>query len=311
MLSSLRTFAPFCDLHKVTKVVEYKRRYEQVLTTEPKYSPQPPHKPIAGELRIIKKMRDYYMQPRWQKRHGSCDCPVVPNCFDSYYRNKDFEDEAWSSDDEEGVREYYVNVGEELGGYDKKVFTESILTNEEIKKGKILIPYSGVVTKESFHEDHGTKIASRCGDVFKRRYDSDYDSDDPYASPERPVKKVQQFKEGKFKTTKNMETRIWKFEFEEAAYDKVDEELQWRLLHDKLKAFFCDGECGAPEHWMLVSEVTFCYDCMHDPCVCMSELKYDIVEKAYFRYDRNNKPLYFTGAKKGDKKDTSAKKPGK
>ena len=82
---------------------------------------------------------------------------------------------------------HYVNVGEALGGYDKKVFTESILTNEEIKKGKILIPYSGVVTKESFHEDHGTKIASRCGDIFKRRYDSDYNSDDMYASPERPV----------------------------------------------------------------------------------------------------------------------------
>ena len=55
MLSSRRTFVPFSDLHKVTKVVEYKRRYDQVLTTEPKYSPKPPHKPIAGELRIEKK----------------------------------------------------------------------------------------------------------------------------------------------------------------------------------------------------------------------------------------------------------------
>ena len=64
-----------------------------------------------------------------------------------------------------------------------------------------------------------------------------------------------------------METRIWKFEFEEAAYEKVDKELQWRILHERQEAFFCDGEYGAPEHLMLVSEVTFCYDCMHEPCV--------------------------------------------
>ena len=308
MLSSRRTFLPFSDLHKVTKVVEYKRRYEQILTTEPKYSPDHPHKAIAGELLIVKKKRDYYMQPRWQKRHGSCDCPVVPNCFDSYYKNKSFQDEEWSSDDEEGVREYYVNVGEEQGGYDIKVFSESILTNEKIEKGKILIPYSGIVTKEAFHQDHGTNIASRCGDVFQRKYDSENDSDDPYASKERPVKKVQQLKEGKYQTTKNMETRIWKFEFEEGSYRKVDEELKWRFLHERNEAFFCDGECGAPEHWMLVSEVTFCYDCMHEPCVCMSELKFDTKEKAYFRYDRNGKRLYFTGKRKGEKENTSERK---
>jgi hypothetical protein len=35
-----------------------------------------------------------------------------------------------------------------------------------------------------------------------------------------------------------MEKQTWKFEFEEAAYDKVNEELKWRLLHERKEAFF-------------------------------------------------------------------------
>jgi hypothetical protein len=62
---------------------------------------------------------------------------------------------------------------------------------------------------------------------------------------------------------------------------------------------------------MLVSEVTFCYDCMHDPCVCMSELKYDRNAKAYFRYDRTGRRLYFTGEKKEQDDRSKGKKQGK
>jgi hypothetical protein len=125
------------------------------------------------------------------------------------------------------------------------------------------------------------------------------------------VKKVQQLREGKFRPTKNMEKRIWKFEFEEAAYEKVDEELHWRCLHEMQEAFFCNGECGAPEHWMLASQVMFCHDCMHDPCMCMSELKYDSKAKAYFRYDRSGMRLYFTGNKREQNNGTNEKKHGK
>lgn len=87
-----------------------------------------------------------------------------------------------------------MNVGKYQGGsYVKEVFTKSIRTNEEIKKGKIVIPYCGVVTKESYHEDHGTNIASQYGDVFKTHYDLDNDSDDPYASPERLLKRCSSY----------------------------------------------------------------------------------------------------------------------
>ena len=49
--------------------------------------------------------------------------------------------------------------------------------------------------------------------------------------------------------------------------------------------YWCEGkECYcARTHWVVFSKVTFCYECMHDPCACRPPLFWDTAENAYYR----------------------------
>ena len=180
---------PLFDLQDVSFVKEYKRRYQQTkyMCERRDYSGKNSitDAPVVG-ITTSKKCRTYYMKPRWTKP-GGCACPVVSLCHQSYYHGAEFEDEEWSSDDEEGMRIYYV-AGPGQGS--TKVRVENIKDGKRVGKDQVVKPYVGVIQKSDGVCTHGTGVAVVTRERFSMMYDSDDEENiDPYYSPKSSAKR--------------------------------------------------------------------------------------------------------------------------
>jgi hypothetical protein len=61
---------------------------------------------------MLSKERTYYMQSCWKNKQEIDKDAMVPLTMRSYHDGEKFEDNYWSSEDEEGVHQYfYHHVG--------------------------------------------------------------------------------------------------------------------------------------------------------------------------------------------------------
>ncbi len=182
---------PSFDLKEVTFLKEYKRRYEQTKYMCEKVDHSGPGSytdaPVIG-ITTSKKTRTYYMKPRWVKP-GGCNCPVSSLCHQSYFDGAEFEDEAWSTDDEEGVRIYYVG-GPNQGSTEVRV--ENMKDGKRVEKDEVVKPYEGVVKKSEDVCIHGTRVEVVKRESFATLYTSDNDEHiEPYDLPTTAAKRTQ------------------------------------------------------------------------------------------------------------------------
>jgi hypothetical protein len=144
--------------------VQYKRRYQQIVR-------------LRDDSTIYNRSRWYYLAPRWLKP-GGCKCPCFPKNVETYYRDAEFEDEAWSSSDEEGT----------IGAYDcknKRLFYAYAKTGKKLKQGETVVPYVGPIPMEQPYEDAVTgRILVTCDKIMHKCYDPEYDTYDWYLLPE-------------------------------------------------------------------------------------------------------------------------------
>jgi hypothetical protein len=85
-------------LRKVDWYVEYKRRYQQMVN-------------LRTDGTVSSRSRWYYLWPRWL-RPGGCKCACYPKNVESYYKDSEWENEDWSTSDEEGTIAAYTRESE-------------------------------------------------------------------------------------------------------------------------------------------------------------------------------------------------------
>jgi hypothetical protein len=109
------------------------------------------------------------MSPCWLKP-GGCKCPCFPKNVKTYYSNAKFEDEAWSSSDEEGT----------IGAYDCKnvhLFYAYAKTGKKLKEGEMVRPYVGPIPMEQPYEDVVTgQVLVTLDKIMHKSYDPEYDT---------------------------------------------------------------------------------------------------------------------------------------
>jgi hypothetical protein len=115
-------------LNNVVLVKEVKRRYRQYKHVF--------FNKTHDLLQCTKKRRYHYEKTSWVAP-GGCSCPVLPTAIAAKLNMTS--DDEWSSDDNEGVREFYDVEGKEY------VRAESIRTKVTLKKFDIVKPYVGVI----------------------------------------------------------------------------------------------------------------------------------------------------------------------
>ena len=144
--------------------VEYKRRYQQIVR-------------LRDDSTISNHSRWYYFSPRWLKP-GGCKCACFPKNVETYYQDAEFEDEEWSSSDEEGT----------IGAYDcknKRLFYVHAKTGKKLQTGETVIPYVGPVVMHQPYDDAVTGRMLVSNDkIMHRSYDPEYDTYDWYKLPE-------------------------------------------------------------------------------------------------------------------------------
>jgi hypothetical protein len=156
--------------------VQYKRRYQQIVR-------------LRDDSAIYNQIRWYYLSPRWLKP-GGCKCACYPKNVESYYKDSEFEDEDWSSSDEEGT----------VGAYDGKnkcLFYAYAKTGKKLKEGETVVPYVGPIPMEQPYEDAVTgRVLVTLDPIMHRSYDPEYDPYDWYLLPaEKAIRKRARFYE--------------------------------------------------------------------------------------------------------------------
>ncbi len=154
--------------------VQYKRRYQQIVC-------------LRDDGSIRNRCRWYYLSPRWLKP-GGCKCSCFPKNVETYYRDAEFEDEDWSSSDEEGT----------IGAYDcknKRLFYAYAKTGKQLKEGETVVPYVGPIPLEQPYEDAITgRVLVTRDKIMHKSYDPEYDTYDWYLLPEdKAVRKRERF----------------------------------------------------------------------------------------------------------------------
>jgi hypothetical protein len=112
--------------------VQYKRRYQQIVC-------------LWDDSTIYNCSQWYYLSPHWLKS-GGCKCPCFPKNAETYFSDTEFEDEAWSSSDEEGTIEAYDCKNMHL-------FYAYAKTGKKLKEGEMVVPYVGPIPMEQPYED--------------------------------------------------------------------------------------------------------------------------------------------------------------
>jgi hypothetical protein len=107
--------------------VQYKRCYQQIVC-------------LHDNSTIYNCSHWYYLSPHWLKPEG-CECPCFPKNVETYYGDSEFEDEDWSSSNEEGM----------IGAYsckNKCLFYAYAKTGKYLKEGEMVLPYIGPIPLE-------------------------------------------------------------------------------------------------------------------------------------------------------------------
>jgi hypothetical protein len=152
-------------LKGVTWYVEYKRRYQQVVH-------------LYHDGTICSRNRWYYLWPRWL-RPGGCKCACYPKNVESYYKDSEWENEDWSSSDEEGTIAAYTLENEHL-------FFAYSKTGEKLKPGETVLPYVGPLKIDQTN-DYDPFITGRVfvsrDKIMEKSYDPERDPYDWYMLP--------------------------------------------------------------------------------------------------------------------------------
>jgi len=265
---------PLFELKDVSYIKEYKRRYQQTKymceKTDWSLIGGGTDSPVLG-ITTSKKCRTYYMKPRWTKP-GGCHCPVVSLCHQSYFNGAEFEDEQWSTDDEEGVRIYYVDGP---GQGSTQVRVENMKDGKRVGKNEVVKPYVGIIPKSDNVCTHGTGVAVANRERFATQYDStDEENIDPYYSPKSTVNRRKKAahdsrarRKKKAKLAKVKRELVCDFCPTMEAEKKADEEAR------DIKQYYDDiddeAEAGGPPWNQTESneENNWCGLCYSTPCV--------------------------------------------
>jgi hypothetical protein len=97
---------------------------------------------------------------------------------ETYYRDFKFEDEDWSSSDEEGT----------IGAYNcknKSLFYAYAKTGKYLKEGDMVVPYVGPIPLEQPYDNAVTGwVLVTCDKIMHKSYDPEYDTYNWYLLPE-------------------------------------------------------------------------------------------------------------------------------
>jgi hypothetical protein len=152
-------------LQGVKYFVEYKRCYQQTVR-------------LRHDGTVWNRTRWYYLFARWLKP-GGCKCACFPKNIETYYKDSEWDNEDWSSLDEEGTIAAY-------DGEDKRLFYAYAKTGEKLKDGETILPYLGPINLEQKQHDPyitGRILVTR-DKIMERHYNPAFDPYDWYMLPE-------------------------------------------------------------------------------------------------------------------------------
>jgi hypothetical protein len=123
--------------------------------------------------------REYYKLPQWERDDGDND-PVEPHATETYKHNVTFDNNDWSSSDEEGTILGYDSTGDIL-------FCQDQMSGKHVGSNQMVVPGlpSGknikFIAKFADQRNDQGRIECNFDPIKKRYYDADLDDDDdPY-----------------------------------------------------------------------------------------------------------------------------------